>query len=87
MISLKDNRILGHVDGKRILLATDPKPLPQGDAGIRTWGATLQIDNLSISRAGPTEPIYDGKNFPPSEKALASLAIALFNLNEFVYID
>jgi hypothetical protein len=86
-LQLSGDRLSGYVNGKRILLATDPKPLSQGQAGIRIWGAALDIDSLSISRGESPEPLYDGKNWGPTEKALASLAVALFNLNEFVYVD
>jgi hypothetical protein len=86
-LQVQGARITGYVDGKRVLVATDPKPLPEGEAGIRIWGSALEIDNLSISRGNTIEPVYDGKNWGPTEKALASLGIALFNLNEFVYVD
>ena len=86
-LELKGNRITGAVDGRRILSAVDPQPLAEGIAGVRVWGAALDIDNLSILRGDTMEPIYDGNNYGPPEKALASLTIALFNLNEFVYVD
>ncbi len=86
-ILVQGERIIGYVDSKQILLAHDPKPLPEGEAGVRAWGATTEFDQLSVSRTNHPEPVYDGKNWSPREKALASLAIALFNLNEFVYVD
>ncbi len=86
-LQLNGAKLTAYVDGKRVLTATDPQPLPQGLAGIRIWGAALDIDNLSITRGGQAEPLYDGNNFAPPDRALASLAIALFNLNEFLYVD
>jgi len=86
-LQVQGARIIGYVDGKRILLADDLQPLPEGEAGIRAWGAATEFDSLSISRGDRPEPVYDGKNWGPREKALATLAIALFNLNEFVYVD
>ena len=86
-LELRGSRIIGCVDGKQILVAEDPQPLTEGSAGVRIWGAALEVEQLSISRGSGLEPVYDGNNFGPNEKALASLAIALFNLNEFVYVD
>src|SRR5438128_7973152 len=72
---LQGARIIGYVDGKRLLLADDPQPLPEGEAGVRVWGATMEIDGMSISRGGNPQPVYDGKNWGPREKALAALGI------------
>ena len=66
---------------ERVVLTTSvpDAALEAGDVGVRTWGAAIDINNLSITRGDQPEPLYDGKNFAPPERALASLAIALFN--------
>ena len=86
-LSLEANggTIIGLVDGKR-LLAEDPQPLTEGEAGVRVWGAAVDIGNMHVIRSGKIYNVYDGKA-EVSEKALAALGLVLFNLNEFVYVD
>jgi hypothetical protein len=86
-LTTRGPKLLAYADNKLILSATDPDPLPPGDAGIRIWGASLQIDSPSITRNNTDEPLFDGQNRLPRERALAAFAAVLFNLNEFVYVD
>ncbi|HEV8606124.1 MAG TPA: hypothetical protein VGQ99_12195, partial [Tepidisphaeraceae bacterium] len=86
-LEVKGPRIVGYVDGKRVLVAEDPAPLGEGEAGVRVWGAAMAIEGMAVWRGGNAEPVYDGRNWGAREKALAALGVVLFNLNEFVYVD
>jgi hypothetical protein len=81
----RGGKLSGVVDGRE-LVAEDPQPLGEGEAGVRVWGAALDIHSMQVMRDGKPQPIYDGKD-EVNEKALAALGLVLFNLNEFVYVD
>lgn len=79
---------------------TDENPLPPGSIGVRTFNAHLAVKNLAIKdNAGGKAHLADFQTMPsvapavsqaPSNaqhKALASLCLLIFNLNEFVYVD
>ncbi|HVR74198.1 MAG TPA: DUF1553 domain-containing protein [Planctomycetota bacterium] len=84
-------RISLHVDGSLLLEAEDREPLlAPGRVGARAWGAPLQIEDLVLA-AGSGETRVDSGG-PATEdearrEALQAFCLALFNLNEFVYVD
>ena len=79
------------------------KPLEDGWAGLRTWGAAVDYRQLKVTRAGKsTTWSAPQKEAPPRrssrivlvdqaeqsrERALQEFCSLLLNLNEFVYID
>ncbi len=85
-IEANGSRIYGSVDGRQVLSAEDSQALGEGEAGVRAWGAAMDVDGLSIERGGKVETVYDSSQ-KAEEKALAGLGLVLFNLNEFVYVD
>jgi hypothetical protein len=60
--------------------------LGTGRLGATSWGAAVSLDRLTIDTDGQritvTGPMPDAR-----QRALASLCLAIFNLNEFVYVD
>jgi hypothetical protein len=74
----------------------DPQPLTGvGRFGLRTWGAALVADRLQLHadarewRVLPADPTTAELSAADRgyRRALASLCLVLFNLNEFVYVD
>ena len=72
-----------------IMEFTDPKPiLAAGQAGARTWGAALSIDELVLRPDGAAPiSIDDPQLAPPERRALQAFCLLLLNLNEVVYVD
>ncbi|MBS0208686.1 MAG: DUF1553 domain-containing protein [Planctomycetes bacterium] len=76
---------------------TDEQPLPPGNVGLRTMNAKFVTKNLTVTAGGKTtlaefkptktEPVAVVAGPTPRERALASLCLLMFNLNEFVYVD
>jgi hypothetical protein len=85
-IEANGSRIYGYVDGKQVLSAEDSQALEAGEAGVRVWGAAMEVDGLRVERGGKVEMVYDGSQ-KVEERALGALGLVLFNLNEFVYVD
>jgi hypothetical protein len=65
----------------------------KGSLGISTWGATLHIDDLTLTTAegkfqikpdvmAPTQEVDE-----PARRALQSFCLLLLNLNEVIYVD
>jgi mono/diheme cytochrome c family protein len=70
--------------------ATDPKPLlTPGRVGVRTWGASLSVEDISIEFDGKSSLLAELHAQPDhaQNQAMASLCLLLLNLNEFVYVD
>ncbi|MFN0021263.1 MAG: DUF1549 domain-containing protein [Pirellulaceae bacterium] len=73
---------------------TDPKPLPQGRIGFRTYHMQTAVRNIVLTqknRVTKLEMKVD-KSTPivlegPQQRALAGLCKLVMNLNEFVYVD
>jgi hypothetical protein len=67
----------------------DPKPvLSAGQVGVRTWGAALSIDDLSLQPDGlPSVAVLDNHLAPPEHRAREAFCLLLLNLNEVVYVD
>ncbi len=96
-------RIRVFVDGAKEpqLDYQDERPLPAGQLGLRTFNARFAIKDLRVTQGGkttlaklqlppPSKPLPAPALAPlahPQRKALASLCLLLFNLNEFLYID
>ncbi len=57
--------------------------LASGHIGVRTWGAGCELRDLRIGDAELLTP----QKRTPEQRALASFALVLLNLNEFLYID
>lgn len=77
-------------DAKPLIEFTDPKPLTTpGRVGVRTWGASLGVENLSIAFDGKNASLAESYTQPDrsQKQAMASLCLLLLNLNEFVYVD
>ena len=81
---------------KPLIDYSDPEPLTDaGRFGLRVWGAALVADQLQIHTGAQEWRVLPGD--PPGtessaadrgyRRALASLCLVLFNLNEFVYVD
>ncbi len=89
-VECRGPRIRVWVDGagEPALDATDTAPLMQtGWAGVRTWGAGLSVESLSVLRDGVERRLDVPRDRSPQMDALASFCLVLMNLNEFVYVD
>jgi mono/diheme cytochrome c family protein len=73
---------------------TDPKPLPQGRVGFRTYHMQTAARNIVLTKKNATTRLEFkiDKSTPiilagPPQRALAGLCKLVMNLNEFVYVD
>ncbi len=75
---------------KPLIVATDMTINQPGSIGVRTWGAAVSLDKLSINANGETLDAIQTTSRTPEElrkQAIESLCLALLNLNELVYVD
>jgi mono/diheme cytochrome c family protein len=73
--------------GEAVLDISDESPiLEPGRVGIRTWGAAVSVDDLTIEGGGAKTTV-PGSPETPAMRALESLCLLIFNLNEFIHID
>jgi hypothetical protein len=73
-----------------VLDATDAEPITAaGHPGVRVWGASMDVDGLTVESAGATTVLAEGVGEAgrAERQALASFCLVLLNLNEFVYVD
>ena len=63
---------------------TAPESLA-GFVGIRAWGAPVNVDDLTLITSAGKREVSSGAS--EEFRALQSLCLLLFNLNEFVYVD
>jgi hypothetical protein len=84
-------RISLHVDGRLLLEVEDREPLlAPGCVGARAWGAPLQIEDLVLDGGAGETRVEAGSPATEAEarrEALQAFCLALFNLNEFIYVD
>ena len=73
---------------------TDPKPLPLGRVGFRTYHMQAAVRNIVLTKKNQTTKLEFkvDKSTPivlegPQQRALAGLCKLVMNLNEFVYVD
>lgn len=71
------------IDGVLTLETREATHVAPGLVGVRTWGDGCELRDLHVGGA-LIEPVPPP---PAAERALASFALLLFNLNEFLYID
>jgi hypothetical protein len=74
---------------KPTLAFRDAAPiLAAGQLGVKTWGAALSIDGLSIRTEGGAAITIRNHQLQPAERrALQAFCLLLLNLNEVVYVD
>jgi hypothetical protein len=68
------------------LEAHAPGLVPEGRPGVRAAGDTLRIASLTITTPTGTHTLR-AADPGPARRALESLCLMLFNLNEFAYVD
>jgi hypothetical protein len=68
------------------LEARAPGLVPEGRPGVRAAGDTLRIASLTITTPTGTHTLR-AADPGPARRALESLCLMLFNLNEFAYVD
>jgi Domain of Unknown Function (DUF1080). len=73
---------------------TDPKPLPLGRVGFRTYHMQAAVRNIVLTKKNQMTKLEFkvDKSTPivlegPQQRALAGLCKLVMNLNEFVYVD
>jgi len=73
---------------------TDPHPVNgTGLLGVRTWGAALSLDDLTLITGsqkfsiGPAVEVSGELDKSAEQQALLSFCLLLFNLNELAYVD
>jgi Protein of unknown function (DUF1553)/Protein of unknown function (DUF1549)/Planctomycete cytochrome C len=76
-------------DFKPVIDVNDAKPLlTAGQAGVRSWGAALSVDDLVLQPEGaPAIAVRDEQLPPPDRRAREALCLLLLNLNEVIYVD
>ncbi|HEX2747821.1 MAG TPA: family 16 glycoside hydrolase, partial [Verrucomicrobiales bacterium] len=84
-------------DGPRIKVIVNDSPLMEmtdkeagiveGSVGVRAWGGSLWLDGLTIRSPGGGNTVVPSGEPAPAYRALQSLCLMLFNLNEFIYVD
>jgi mono/diheme cytochrome c family protein len=87
-------RIVATLDREAVpvLTADDPEPLSRpGQAGLRTWGASLEARNMFAHPVGGDLVRLDPAQ-PPSAAEVAAraqrdLCLLILNLNEVLYVD
>ena len=71
-----------------LLELKDSNPLKsKGSFGVRTWGAPLSLDQLSLTTGDLTFTTPSLTTNENLQKKLEMLCLALLNLNELVYLD
>ena len=84
-------RVSLHGEPQPVLDVRDDQPIPTaGQIGVRTWGGSLSLDELSLTTpAGGGEKriaVPSGAD-DPARRALKSFCLLLLNLNETIYVD
>jgi mono/diheme cytochrome c family protein len=88
-VTLAGDRLAVHLDGgaEPILVASLPGPrLAKGRIGFATHGDGIELASL-VAKAGNESHEMPIAAAPPGARALAALALTVFNLNEFVTVD
>jgi hypothetical protein len=77
---------VGTADVAPVLEATLPGLVPEGRPGVRAWGEGLSLDALTITTPDGAHTLR-AADPGAARRALESLCLMLFNLNEFAYVD
>jgi hypothetical protein len=86
-LELAGPRLDARLDGAD-LLSCDALPVEQpGRLALRTCGDTLALEGLTILRGEDALAVAAPSLGDPSQRAFETLALAMLNLNEFVYVD
>ena len=87
-VSLALERLQVSLDGEplRAFSQTMSGLLEEGGVGLRANGEGARLRSLELVRGGSAQSLLSDESDPES-LALESLALLLFNLNEFVYVD
>ncbi|HEX5009917.1 MAG TPA: DUF1553 domain-containing protein [Planctomycetota bacterium] len=69
------------------LEASLPGEVAAGQFGVRAWGDELQLSGLQLDADGQIVALQPDDPGTPEQRALRSLCLLLFNLDEFLYVD
>ena len=86
VVELSGNEVSVELDGAPTASAQVATTAP-GRLGVSAWGDTFRLDGLTIVTEAGTLLVEPDDPGTPEERALAALALAALNLNEFVYVD
>jgi hypothetical protein len=82
-VRLEDSTLRAWVDEHLVIEYEGLAPDTTGGLGLRTWGAGCEVRGLVVNYR--IIPVHEAMS--AEQKALASFALVLLNLNEFIYID
>jgi hypothetical protein len=83
IVRLEDSTLRAWVDEHLVIEYEGLAPDTTGGLGLRTWGAGCEVRGLVVNYR--IIPVHEAMS--AEQKALASFALVLLNLNEFIYID